>query len=157
MSLHTASTNGAASPANHVRSAGAKPKAAKAPARVSASRRRIENLIWQIVLVGTFLLLWEYASDRWIPKLFVSKPTEIWATMWKWLTDGTYAVNLWVTIKATVAGFTVGASAGMLLGFVTGWWRRLGEILQPIVTAFYTLPRLALAPLFLFWFGLGSV
>ena len=127
----------------------------RAPVRTSATRRRLENLVLQVLLIGAFLLLWEYASDRWVPKLMVSKPSDIAATTWKWLLDGTFATNLWVTIKATAAGFGLGAGAGMLLGFATGAWRRLGEVLQPVVTAFYTLPRLALAPLFLLWFGLG--
>lgn len=127
----------------------------KAKVRVSKTRRRLENLAMQVALVTAFFSLWEYASDRWIPALFVSKPSKIWETMWQWLMDGTYASNLWVTIEATVAGFALGAGLGMLLGFLTGAWRRLGEVLQPIVTAFYTLPRLALAPLFLLWFGLG--
>lgn len=127
----------------------------KAPARISPTRRRLENLVIQIVLIGAFLMLWEYASGRWVPRLMVSKPSDIWATIVRWLWDGTFATNLWVTVQATVGGFLLGASAGMALGFVTGAWKRLGEILQPIVTAFYTLPRLALAPLFLLWFGLG--
>lgn len=127
----------------------------KAPVRISPARRRLENLVIQIVLIGAFLMLWEYASGRWIPKLMVSRPSEIWATILRWLMDGTFATNLWVTLQATAGGFLLGASAGMALGFLTGAWKRLGEVLQPIVTAFYTLPRLALAPLFLLWFGLG--
>ncbi|TKT74518.1 ABC transporter permease [Aquamicrobium sp. LC103] len=126
-----------------------------APVRKSPARYRLENLALQVLLIGGFLLLWEYASDRWVPKLMVSKPSEIGAMMQRWLMDGTYMTNLWVTIQATFFGFTFGAGAGMIVGFLTGSWRRLGDILQPIVTAFYTLPRLALAPLFLLWFGLG--
>lgn len=127
----------------------------KAPARISPTRRRLENLFIQIILISAFLMLWEYASGRWVPRLMVSKPSDIWTTILRWLWDGTFATNLWVTVQATVGGFLLGASAGMALGFITGAWKRLGEILQPIVTAFYTLPRLALAPLFLLWFGLG--
>ena len=127
----------------------------RAPVRTSQTRRRLENLIWQILLIGSLLALWEFASDRWVPALFIGKPSQIGATIWKWTIDGTFADNLWVTIKATLMGFGSGASLGMLFGYCTGTWRRLGEILQPIVTAFYTLPRLALAPLFLLWFGLG--
>lgn len=126
-----------------------------APVRKSRFQYRMENLAWQIGLLVAFLLLWEYASDRWVPKLLVSKPTDIGRMMWTWLTNGTYALNMWVTLKATAVGFCLGAGTGMLVGFITGSWRRLGDILQPIITAFYTLPRLALAPLFLLWFGLG--
>ena len=123
--------------------------------RVSPTQRRLENLALQILLIGSFLALWEYAAGRWVPKLMVSKPSEIGATVWGWLLDGTLVTNLWVTIQATFGGFLLGGAAGLLLGFATGAWRRLGDILQPIVTALYTLPRLALAPLFLLWFGLG--
>ncbi len=117
-------------------------------------RYKLVTTFWQVVLIATLLALWEYASDRWVPALFVSKPSVIGATIWKWLGDGTYANNLWVTIEATLMGFVSGAVAGMLAGYATGAWRRLGDILAPLITAFYTLPRLALAPLFLLWFGI---
>lgn len=147
-------SNDALSPPTAAAALRTRPKR-RARVRVSEGRRRVENLILQILLVGSFLLLWEYASGRSIPKLMVSKPSDIGATIWRWLWDGTYALNLKVTLQATAGGFALGTSAGMLLGFFTGSVRRVGEVLQPIVTAFYTLPRLALAPLFLLWFGLG--
>lgn len=125
------------------------------PKRPSARRRRLENLAMQLVLLVLLLALWEYSADRFIPSLFISRPSLIGRTMWKWLLDGTYAHNLWVTLEATVAGFALGAIGGMVCGYFTGTWRRLGDVLQPIITALYTLPRLALAPLFLLWFGLG--
>lgn len=115
----------------------------------------MENLAWQITLLVALFALWEYASDRWIPALFVSRPSVIGQTMLKWLKDGTYLTNLWVTLQAALTGFSTGALAGMLFGYVTGSWRRLGDILEPFMTALFTLPRLALAPLFLLWFGLG--
>lgn len=130
--------------------------ASRKPTRAAGLRqRRIQNLVAQVVLLCTILALWEFASDRWIPALLVSKPSVIGETMMKWLKDGTYLTNLWVTLQATLMGFGGGAIAGMLVGYLTGSWRRLGEILEPFMTAFYTMPRLALAPLFLLWFGLG--
>lgn len=143
------------SPAQATRTATGARRRRRAPARISPARRAIENLAIQLLLIAAFLLLWQFASDRWVPKLMISKPTEIGAQIWKWTVDGTFARNLWVTVQATAVGFLLGAAVGMTVGFLTGAWRRLGEILQPIVTAFYTLPRLALAPLFLLWFGLG--
>lgn len=127
----------------------------KAPKRVSLQRLRLENLAMQVLLVALLLALWEYAADRWVPSLFISKPSKIGATMWAWTIDGTYVTNIWVTLQATVMGFVAGAVGGMISGYITGVWRRVGDVLEPIVTALYTLPRLALAPLFLLWFGLG--
>ena len=115
----------------------------------------LQNLLWQVALVSAFLLLWEYAADRWVSSLMVSRPSAIGKNIWKWTADGTYLKNIWVTLYAMMAGFLLGAVLGTLIGFITGTWRRLGDILEPIFTAFYTMPRLALAPLFLLWFGLG--
>lgn len=129
--------------------------AVAAPRQAWWRNTRLQNLACQVVIITGFLLLWEYASDRWISALMVSKPSAVWATIWKWSVDGTYLKNIWVTIYAMIAGFGLGAGLGTLIGFATGSWRRLGDILEPIFTAFYTLPRLALAPLFLLWLGLG--
>jgi NitT/TauT family transport system permease protein len=128
---------------------------AVAPVRKSRQRVRLENLAWQIGLFVAFLALWEYASERWISQLLVSRPTKIWETIVKWTLDGTFAKNVWVTIQATLMGFGLGAVLGMVFGYVMASWARIGQILEPFVTALYTLPRLALAPLFLMWFGLG--
>ncbi len=128
---------------------------ATAPVRKSRRRERLENLAWQIGIGVVFLAVWEYASERWISTLLVSSPSRIGQTMWQWSIDGTYALGIWVTLKATLMGFGSGALSGMILGYVTATFRRVGEVLEPFVTAFYTLPRLALAPLFLMWFGLG--
>ena len=89
---------------------------AKAPVRKSARRIRLENLAWQIGIAAVFFALWEYASERWISALLVSKPTRIAQTMWQWTVDGTYVTNIWVTLKATLMGFGAGAIGGMLLG-----------------------------------------
>lgn len=124
-------------------------------ARANILRRKVENLGLQIVLLAAFFALWEYAADRWVEKIMVSSPSDIWQVVTRWAQDGTYATNLTVTLEATVGGFVLGAVLGMGVGFLTGLWKRLGEVLQPILMALYTLPRLALAPLFLMWFGLG--
>ncbi len=109
----------------------------------------------QVAVIALFFGFWEIAADRWIPALFVSRPSLIAATMWKWMLDGTYLRATWATLQATLLGFVAGASTGMVAGYATGSWPRLGVVVAPIMTALYTLPRLALAPLFLLWFGLG--
>lgn len=124
-------------------------------AKVGSLRRKAENLGLQILLLGGFLVLWEIAADRWVPKIMISQPSDIWTVILRWAGDGTYRTNLSVTLEATLGGFALGAVLGMAVGFATGLWRRLGEVMQPILMALYTLPRLALAPLFLMWFGLG--
>ena len=130
-------------------------KRRKPKKRVSPQRTRLENFAMTLVVVAILFGIWEYAADRWIPALFISRPSLIGQTILKWLLDGTYVTHTWVTLEATVLGFAFGALGGMIAGYITGTWQRVGDVLQPIFTALYTLPRLALAPLFLLWFGLG--
>jgi NitT/TauT family transport system permease protein len=52
-------------------------------------------------------------------------------------------------------GFAVGSLFGALLGFVLGYFRYLDALLSPFITAIYTLPKIALAPLVLLWLGIG--
>jgi NitT/TauT family transport system permease protein len=63
--------------------------------------------------------------------------------------------NTWVTFSQALAGFAVGAVAGILIGNVMGMVRVLGKVTSPFVTFFYTLPRIAIAPLFVIWLGIG--
>jgi NitT/TauT family transport system permease protein len=127
--------------------------------QLASKRKRnhqaLRTLLWQVVLLVGFLLLWEFASDRWIAGLLVSRPSAIAQMMWRWTTNGTYFNNIRVTLEAMLEGFILGAALGMAAGYITGSSRRLSDILSPFMTGLYTLPKLALAPLFLLWFGLG--
>ena len=58
-------------------------------------------------------------------------------------------------MSAAAGGFLIGSITGGLVGFVLGWVKRLGNLFEPIILSLYTLPKIALAPLFVLWFGIG--
>ena len=60
-----------------------------------------------------------------------------------------------VTVIETVSGFVLGALAGIIAGFALARWRRAHVALEPYLMGVYSLPRVALAPLFIMWFGIG--
>jgi NitT/TauT family transport system permease protein len=64
-------------------------------------------------------------------------------------------VHIWATVYATLLGFAIGAAAGMVGGIWLGLSPFLSRLLDPYIWAFNALPKVALAPLFLLWFGLG--
>lgn len=108
------------------------------------------------VLVGLgFLLLWYAASGRWIDPLLVSSPDLVAGRLWRWLVDGTLWNNLSITLLATVLGFGIGCALGFLLGLLFGRFTTLAEVFDPYITAIYSIPKIALAPLFIIWFGIG--
>jgi sulfonate transport system permease protein len=120
------------------------------------ARNRRLLILGSRVLVGVLLIaLWQYASGRWIDALLISSPAAVGGRLWVWTIDGTLWTNLFVTMEATVFGFIIGCGTGFVLGLVFGRFRAVAEVLDPYITALYSIPKIALAPLFIIWFGIG--
>ncbi|TDC51180.1 ABC transporter permease [Actinomadura sp. KC345] len=113
--------------------------------------------VWaaRVVLVAAVLLVWQWGADRWFDVIFTSRPTEIWERLVQWHEDGILWSNTWVTIQEIVYGFALGAAAGVLLGFLLASATLLYRVLDPFIMALYSIPKVALAPLFIVWFGIG--
>lgn len=63
--------------------------------------------------------------------------------------------STWLTLQETIYGFLIGGTAGLLIGALTGTFKLFRTALWPFVVAFQNTPRVALAPVFLTWFGFG--
>lgn len=119
-------------------------------------------LLWQLALLGGLLLGWEHlAGDpdegfTLIDEFYVGSPSEAWDVLVRWQRSGELWLNSWVTVKEALVGFVLGTLAGAGVGFVFGVMTRTARVLSPFVTGLYAIPRLALAPLFILWFGLDS-
>ena len=128
-------------------------------ARFSLARRVADGpgLLVAQVLVGVVLLgCWELASGTVIDTFFVSKPSLIAGELWRQATSGILWRDLWVTIvQETLTGYLLGAGLGIVVGFLLAQAPTLARILNPYVLAIYGVPRIALAPLFIVWFGIG--
>ncbi|MBV9066584.1 MAG: ABC transporter permease [Bradyrhizobium sp.] len=108
------------------------------------------------VLPGlAFLLFWQWASGRLIKELYVSKPTAIAARLYELFTSGEIYPHLWTTGQELVFGYVIGVAGGVMGGYALGRSPRLARIFEPYVMAFYGVPKIALAPLFIIWFGIG--
>jgi NitT/TauT family transport system permease protein len=75
--------------------------------------------------------------------------------MLRWYESGQLLDDLKITLLEAGLGFLIGSIAGGLIGFILGWVRRLGDLFEPFILSLYTLPKVALAPLFVLWFGIG--
>ena len=108
------------------------------------------------ILVGVALVgAWHISSGWLIDKLFVSSPEAVFGRLVKWAGDGTLWNNLSITLLATVLGFTIGSTVGFCLGLLFGRYRGVADVFDPYITALYSIPKIALAPLFIIWFGIG--
>ena len=101
------------------------------------------------------IAIWEYASGRWIRATYVSRPSLIAGRLIEWFASGEIWGHLAATLQEAILGFAVGASFGFLVGLALGRSDFLSLVLNPFIGALNALPKVALAPLFILWFGIG--
>ncbi|WP_314173135.1 ABC transporter permease [Streptomyces winkii] len=113
--------------------------------------------VWglRLLLVVVLLAGWEATAGSLFDITFTSKPSAIAARLGEWSSDGTLWTHSWVTIQEIVYGFLLGAAAGALAGFVLASLRLAYRVVDPFMMALYSIPKVALAPLFIVWFGIG--
>lgn len=109
----------------------------------------------QIIFGIVLLVIWQAASIWLIDPFFISSPIEVLARLWEWTRDGSIFLHIWATLYATFLGFIIGSVAGVIGGIWLGMSPFVSRLLNPYIWAFNALPKVALAPLLILWFGLG--
>src|ERR1700722_14842085 len=109
-----------------------------------------------LVAPGVVMLCgWQYASGRLVREAYVSKPTDIAQRLYELFATGEIWPSLKVTGEELALSYVIGVVSGLLLGYALGRSPRLARIVEPYLMAFYGIPKIALAPLFIIWFGIG--
>ncbi len=112
--------------------------------------------ITRLSLIVVFLLLWQMgASTGVLDPYFFGMPSRIAGDLWSMTVDGSIFYHTWVTLQETLMGFLLGALAGIILAFLLAASPFWAKVLDPVIMVLYGIPRIALAPLFILWFGLG--
>lgn len=122
-----------------------------------SKRQASAVLLLQIAALAVFLCLWEWAATtRAIDPLFIGQPTKIFAYFYHavFIDYSLLREAAW-TLSETAAAFVLGSVTGIAFGLLFVVYPPLERFLDPLFSALNSLPRIALAPLFLLWFGLG--
>lgn len=110
----------------------------------------------RVLLTVAFVAVWQLIASRGIVDAFyISSPSAVYERLSDWVSDGTLVRNTWVTVEEALLGWVVGSIVGAIAGFVLGSLPTVNRILEPFMSMLNAAPRLALAPLFVIWFGLG--
>jgi NitT/TauT family transport system permease protein len=67
------------------------------------------------------------------------------------------ADNSWVTLWTTLAGFGIATAFGLVLGIAVGWHRAIYSGIYPVLIGFNSVPKVAVVPVLILWFGLGEI
>ena len=109
----------------------------------------------QVAIGVALLLIWHVVSGRLIDPFYISSPDAVAVKLWVWAIDGTLWHAFSYTFKAMIIGFVFGSVTGFGAGFVLGRSDILARLFDPFITAIYCMPKIALAPLLILWFGIG--
>lgn len=109
-----------------------------------------------VISLVVVLAMWEIAVRvGFFNPLYASSPSLIASAASQLLTDARFLEHIQTSAMEFVVGFGVASVLGTLLGLLAGWSRRVGYTLEPIITAVYVTPRMALLPVVVLWFGYG--
>ena len=109
----------------------------------------------RLLILAAALIAWQLMSGPVLDRTYVSDPVQVWHQLVTWSGDGTLWPNTWVTVKEVLLGYAFGAGAGAVAGFAIAAQRVAERMLDPFIMALYSIPKVALAPLFIIWFGIG--
>jgi NitT/TauT family transport system permease protein len=130
--------------------------------RPSAAGRRGRRFALNLAIFLLLLVLWHGSVKLLaIPSYILPLPEAVFRALWAGLAvpldDRTgYYIPLWSTLSNAALGFVIGAAIGILLGSAMAEFRPVETALMPYAFALQSLPKVAIAPLIVIWFGFGD-
>jgi NitT/TauT family transport system permease protein len=120
---------------------------------ITPTRSRLLGAALFLLLVG----VWEFAARRsGVSALVLPAPSAVVAALWHGLQSGYFWPHLRATAATLLLGLAGGAATGLLTGMLLAESALLDRLLKPYVVVSQVVPKLALAPLFVLWFGFGA-
>ena len=111
----------------------------------------------RLAFAAIILLAWEWAAGRVMDVFWISSPSRVAVHFAKIVASGQLLDDLYVTLYETLIGFVVGAITGVATGLILSRMETVARVFNPFIMAVYGVPRIALAPLFIIWFGIGPL
>jgi NitT/TauT family transport system permease protein len=108
------------------------------------------------VFVIALFVVWEAVCKALdVPLTILPAPSDVFGALWQ------YRKPIWdnsfVTLWTTLAGFAIATVFGLLLGIAVGWHRALYAGIYPVLIGFNSIPKVAVVPVLILWFGLGEI
>jgi NitT/TauT family transport system permease protein len=124
--------------------------------RPSAARQAVVTVLLPVLTFVVFVVAWEalvYVARY--PEYILPRPTAIAVRLVDTVRSGLLWSHVWATLAETLLGFAIGSGAGIAIGLVISRSAVLERMLSPYLVASQAMPKIALAPLVIIWFGFG--
>ncbi|MCD6074306.1 MAG: transporter permease [Rhodospirillales bacterium] len=119
----------------------------------SARTRKVIIRGGQVALAVALIWIWKIGADT-AGELFVADPFKVAARLWDIAKSGVLWMHTYETLRISAIGFVIGCFFGVLLPFVLRRMPRLTDAIEPYIMASVGVPKYALIPLFILWFGI---
>lgn len=122
-------------------------------------RKRNLILVWalRIGVLALLLGLWELVTAvGWADPFIMSSPSRIAKTIANLYQEGSLFYHIGTTLWETLAGFAIAVVLGVGIALALWWSEVLRKVLEPYIVVINALPKIALGPLIIIWFGTGS-
>ena len=119
--------------------------------------KKILVMSTQILILVAFILGWELLSKyEIISSFFFSSPSKIAKTISELYKDGELVRHAKITLNETLIGFSVATFVGFAVAFILWYSDFLRQVLEPYLVVLNSLPKIALGPIIIVWFGAGE-
>lgn len=120
-------------------------------------RHHHEIASWRTIIFVLFLALWEISADqKWIDSFFFSSPSRVLRCFADQIMHNSMLSHIGVTLLETLLSFLLVIVFSLLVSTLLWHSKKLSEILEPYLVVLNSLPKSALAPLFIVWLGTGT-
>jgi NitT/TauT family transport system permease protein len=127
-------------------------------AEAAPDKFRQRVMIARLALCFGVLAVWQgTVSGGLIDPLWVSSPFLVARELWELTISGELLGDVWMTVSEALIAFVVSSALGIVSGLLLARSPFWDDVLAPIIVALNSLPRIALAPLIILWFGVGVV
>lgn len=114
-------------------------------------------LITQISILLLFLTLWEILTKfEILSSFFFSSPSKILETLGELFASGELIYHSQITLSETLIGFAIATGLGFVIAFILWYSEFLRNVAEPYLVVLNSLPKIALGPIIIIWFGAGS-
>ncbi|WP_421998062.1 ABC transporter permease [Reyranella sp.] len=120
--------------------------------------RRLASIALTALPFAALVLLWWLLRETGLinPGLLPS-PWAVFGKFWTGLTQGELGLNILMSLQRVLAGLLLGTAAAVPVGFLIGWYRPVGRLVDPLINFFRALPPIALIPLVIVYLGIGEI
>jgi NitT/TauT family transport system permease protein len=134
------------------KSPGAEPAAGEG--EPESGNRRVA--VARLVLIGGFLVGWQLVvTAGLIDPFWIASPVLVAQELWRLISDGSLLGDVAITVIEALVAFVISSALGIASGLLLARSPFWDELLAPVIVGLNSLPRIALAPLIILWFGVG--